>query len=186
MAAICGVESARAAEVIPSSGLTDLVTAHLTADTHALMTGRVLALAVITAAIGLSAQSAVAARNDFFYVNIRPVAYAGGLFRITADAPFNLRGCSTYNPRCRPVVQARFELWRNGRLVSSTTTRTIPGSGLLSATLPTLAKCRRPRPLTPPHRIVRRGYEVRLLATAYTGRAALDSQRTFILCRRSS
>lgn len=150
------------------------------------MTGRVLALAVITAAIGLSAQSAVAARNDFFYVNIRPVAYAGGLFRITADAPFNLRGCSTYNPRCRPVVQARFELWRNGRLVSSTTTRTIPGSGLLSATLPTLAKCRRPRPLTPPHRIVRRGYEVRLLATAYTGRAALDSQRTFILCRRSS
>jgi hypothetical protein len=128
----------------------------------------------------------VAARSDFFYVNIRQVAYAGGLFRVTGDAAFNLRGCSTQNPKCRPVVQARFELRRDGRFVSSTTARTIPGSGLLTATLPTLAKCRRPRPLTPPHRMVRRGYEVKLLATAYTGRAALDSQRTFILCRRLS
>jgi hypothetical protein len=128
----------------------------------------------------------VAAPSDFFYVNIRQVTYYGGLFRVTADATFNLRGCSTYDPKCRPVVQARFELRRNGRLVSSTTTRTIPGSGSLSATLPTLAKCRRPRPLTPPHRTVRRGYEVRLLATAYTGQGALDSQRTFILCRRWS
>ena len=50
------------------------------------MTGRVLALAVITAVIGLSARSAVAAQSDFFYVNIRQVAYNGELFRITADA----------------------------------------------------------------------------------------------------
>jgi hypothetical protein len=158
--------------------------AQLTADTHALMTGRAFALAVITAVVGLSARSAVAAPSDFFYVNIRQVTYYGGLFHVTAEATFSLHGCSTHNPSCRPVVRARFELRRNSRYVSSTTTRTIPGSSSLSATLPTLAKCRRPRTLTPPHRVVRRSYEVRLIATAFTGRGALDSQRTFILCRR--
>ena len=149
-----------------------------------LMTGRVFALVLVTAAVGLDAGSAVAVPSDFFYVNIRQVTYYGGLFHVTGDATFNLRGCSTSNPRCRPVVLARFELLRNGRLVSSTTTRTIPGSGLLSATLPTLANCRRPRPRTPPRRTVRRSYEVRLLGTAFSGRAALDSQRTYVLCRR--
>jgi hypothetical protein len=71
--------------VSASSGLPDLETAQLTADTHVLMTGRALALAVITAVVGLSARSAVAARSDFFYVNIRQVTYGGGLFRVTAD-----------------------------------------------------------------------------------------------------
>ena len=93
-----------------------------------LMTGRVFALVLVTAVVGLDARSAVAVPSDFFYVNIRQVTYYGGLFYLTGDATFNLRGCSTSNPRCRPVVLARFELLRNGRLVSSTTTRTIPGS----------------------------------------------------------
>ena len=159
--------------------------AQLTADTRALMTGRALALAVITAVVGLSARSAVAARSDFFYVNIRQVTYYGGLFRVTADANFNLRGCSTYNPKCRPVVQARFELTRNGRLVSSTTTRTIPGSGSLSARLPTLAK----PPAEAPHPTSQDG-SPRLRGQTpchcIHRPRAFDSQRTFILCRRSS
>ena len=156
----------------------------LTADTHASMTGRVFALVLVTAVVGLNARNAVAVPGDFFYVNIHQITYYGGLFRVTGDAAFNVRGCSTYDPRCRPIVLARFELMRNGRLVSSTTTRTIPGSSSLTATLPTLANCRRPRPRTPPRRTVRRSYEVRLLGTAYSGRAALDSQRTYVLCRR--
>ena len=158
--------------------------AQLTADT-ALMTGRALALAVITAVVDPSARSAVAARSDFFYVNIRQVTYYGGLFRVTADANFNLRGCSTYDPKCRPVVQARL-LTRNGRLVSSTTTRTIPGSGSPECKAADACQVPPAEALTPPHRTVRRGYEVRLLATAFTGRGAFDLQRTFILCRRSS
>ena len=149
-----------------------------------LMTGRIFALLLVTAAVGLDARSAVAVPSDFFYVNIRQVTNYGAVFHVTGAATFNLRGCSTYNPRCRPVVQARFELLRNGRLVSSTTTRTIPGSSFLSATLPTRAKCRRPRSGTPPLRTVRRSYVVRLLGTAHTGRAALDSQRTSVLCLR--
>ncbi len=149
-----------------------------------LMTGRVFALVLVTAAVGLDARNAVAVPSDFFYVNIRQVTNYGALFRVTGAATFNLRGCSTSNPRCRPVVLATFELMRNGRLVSSTTTRTVPGSGLLSATLPTLAKCRRPRARTPRHRTVRRTYEVRLIGIAYTGRAAIDSQLTHVLCRR--
>ena len=148
------------------------------------MTGRILFLAVITAAAGVSARSAVALPSDLFYANIRQVTYYGGVFRVTADARFDLRGCSTFNPRCRAVVQARFELLRNGRFVSSTSTRTNPGSSVLAATLPTLVRCRRPKPGSPPRRVVRRSYEVRLLATAYTGRGAFDSRRMFISCRR--
>ena len=143
-----------------------------------------LPLAVITAAVGFGARSAGAAPDDFFRVNIRQIAYYGGVFHVTADATFSLGGCSTYNPDCRPVVHARFELRRNGRLVSSSSTRTIPGSSSLSTMLPTRSTCRRARRLTSLRRTVRRGYEVRLIATAYTGKAALDSQRKFIICRR--
>jgi hypothetical protein len=170
---------------VGNNPLTDLVKAALVADTHALMHSQwALPLAVITAVVGLSARGAAAVPGDFFRVNIRQIAYYGADFRVTADAMFSLAGCSTYNPNCRPVVHARFELRRNGRLVSSTSTRTIPGSSSLSAVLPALSTCRRPTRLTPRRRTVRRGYEVRLLATAYTGRAALDSQRKFITCRR--
>ena len=163
----------------------DLVKAPLIADTHAPMLSRwALPLAVITAAVGFGARSALAVPGDFFRVNIRQVAYDGGAFRVIADATYSLGGCSTYNPDCRPGVHARFELRRNGRLVSSSSARTRPGSSSLTVLLRTLSSCRRPTHLTSRRRTVRRGFEIRLIATAYTGKAALDSQHKSIICRR--
>jgi hypothetical protein len=142
----------------------------------------VILLAVIAAIAALGARSAVAVQNDFFNVGIRQVLYGAGTFRVSADATFSLDGCSTYEPDCREVVQATFELRLNGRVISRRETETYPGSSSLSATLRTFAKCRRPGLFTPPHRTVRRAYVVILRATAYNGQTAVASRRTFIIC----
>ena len=90
---------------------------------------RWLSLVALTAALaaGLTATASGATR-DSFNANIRSVFYSGGVFAVTADAVFDLRGCRTYDPGCGAIVHATFELRRgygpSGRLISQTHSRT--------------------------------------------------------------
>jgi hypothetical protein len=149
---------------------------------------RWFSLVALTTALaaGLTA-TASGARSDSFYANIRSVSYGGGAFFVSGDSVFDLLGCRTYDPDCSQLVDATFELrrgyWRHGGLISQTHTQTHAGSGSLRAVL-WAPRCRRPRGLAPPHRTVKRRYTVVLRAVAFTGRTAVASRYTFLICLR--
>jgi hypothetical protein len=149
---------------------------------------RFLSLVALTAALaaGLAATASGATR-DSFNANIRSVFYSGGVFAVTADAVFDLRGCRTYDPDCGAVVHGTFELRSGyglaGRLISQSHSRTPVRSSWLEARL-RAPRCRRPRALTPPRRTIKRRYTVVLRAVAFTGRTAIASRSTFLTCLR--